>query len=101
MLVSAAKPGAWLKIDQGSYRGALEVRVDRTGRLRVINELPMEDYLLGVVPNEMGPGVYPELEALKAQAVAARTYIVSNLGQFSENGYDICLALDPDLCNLE
>jgi len=90
VLVSAAKPGAWLKVEQGSYRGALEVRVDRTGRLRVINELPMEEYLLGVVPNEMGPGVYPELEALKAQAVAARTYIISNLGQFSENGYDVC-----------
>jgi len=43
-----------------------------------------------VVPNEMGPGVYPELEALKAQAVAARTYIVANLGQFSEDGYDVC-----------
>jgi len=90
VLVSAAKPGAWLKVEQGSYRGSLEVRVDRTGRLRVINELPMEEYLLGVVPNEMGPGVYPELEALKAQAVAARTYIVSNLGQFSEYGFDVC-----------
>jgi stage II sporulation protein D len=90
VLVTPAKAGAWLKVDQATYRGTLEVRVDRTGRLRVINEVPMEDYLLGVVPNEMGPGVYPELEALKAQAVAARTYIVANLGQFSENGYDVC-----------
>jgi stage II sporulation protein D len=77
-------------VEGAPYRGTLEVRVDRGGRLRVINLLDMEDYLKGVVPNEMGPGVYPELEALKAQAVAARTYIVANLGQFSENGYDVC-----------
>ena len=30
------------------------------------------------------------IEALKAQTVAARTYMISNLGQFSENGYDVC-----------
>jgi stage II sporulation protein D len=43
-----------------------------------------------VVPDEMGLAVYDELEALKAQAVAARTYAVRNLGEFAEEGYDIC-----------
>jgi stage II sporulation protein D len=38
----------------------------------------------------MGPGIYPEIEALKAQSVAARTYIAANRGQFSESGFDIC-----------
>jgi stage II sporulation protein D len=90
VLVEPARAGQPLKLEQASYRGTLEVRVDKAGRLRLINQLGMEDYLKGVVPNEMGPGVYPELEALKAQAVAARTYIVANLGQFSESGYDIC-----------
>jgi stage II sporulation protein D len=90
VIVQPAKSGSWLKVDGNPYRGALEVRVDKSGRLRVINALELEDYLKGVVPNEMGPGVYPELEALKAQAVAARTYIVSNLGQFGDNGYDVC-----------
>jgi stage II sporulation protein D len=90
VVVQAAKSGSWLKVDANPYRGTLEVRVDKAGRLRVINILDLEEYLKGVVPNEMGPGVYPELEALKAQAVAARTYIVSNLGQFGDNGYDVC-----------
>jgi stage II sporulation protein D len=90
VLVAPARAGAALKIEGDSYRGTFEIRVDRAGRLRIINILGMEEYLRGVVPNEMGPGVYPELEALKAQAVAARTYIVSNMGQFSENGYDVC-----------
>ena len=90
VLLQPAKNGAWLKVDGTPYRGTLEVRVDRAGRLRVINALELEEYLRGVVPNEMGPGVYPELEALKAQAVAARTYIISNLGQFGDSGYDVC-----------
>ncbi|HZM70112.1 MAG TPA: SpoIID/LytB domain-containing protein [Candidatus Cryosericum sp.] len=90
VLVESARAGQPLRLEQTSYRGTLEVRVDKAGRLRLINQLGMEDYLKGVVPNEMGPGVYPELEALKAQAVAARTYVVANLGQFSESGYDIC-----------
>src|SRR5207245_2093172 len=86
----AARRDEVLRVDQSSYRGRLEARVDKAGNLRLINELEMEEYLRGVVPNEMGPGVYPELEALKAQAVAARTYLVANLGQFSEDGYDVC-----------
>jgi stage II sporulation protein D len=88
--IDAARAGALLNVDQRSYRGRLEARVDKAGNLRLINEIDMEEYLRGVVPNEMGPGVYPEIEALKAQTVAARTYIVANLGQFSEDGYDIC-----------
>jgi stage II sporulation protein D len=90
VLIDPARPADLLRVDQSSYRGRLEARVDKSGNLRLINELDMEDYLKGVVPNEMGPGIYPEVEALKAQAIAARTYIVANLGQFSEDGYDVC-----------
>ena len=90
VILQPARSADLLRVDQASYRGLLEARVDKAGNLQLINELDMEDYLRGVVPNEMGPGVYPELEALKAQAVAARTYMVANLGQFSEDGYDVC-----------
>ena len=38
----------------------------------------------------MGPELYNEIEALKAQTVAARTYALRNLGEFSNEGYDIC-----------
>lgn len=90
VLIRPARIGALLRVDEGLYRGALEARVTRAGNLQVINELDMEEYLRGVVPNEMGPGVYPELQALKAQAIAARTYIIANLGMFGEDGYDVC-----------
>jgi peptidoglycan hydrolase-like amidase len=73
------------------YRGALLVYLNDRGKLNVINELPFEDYLRGVVPRELGPALYPELEALKAQAVAARTYALRNLGrEFAAEGYDVC-----------
>jgi stage II sporulation protein D len=55
-----------------------------------VNELPLEAYLLGVVPNELNPAAFGQLEALKAQAVAARTYIHRNMGQYQKEGYDIC-----------
>ena len=54
-----------------AYRGSLTIYKDENG-LRLVNTLPLEEYLYGVVPSEM-PASYPE-EALKAQAVCARTY---------------------------
>jgi stage II sporulation protein D len=71
------------------YRGRFRAR-GAGSDLLLINELNMEKYLMGVVPVEMGPSVFPELEALKAQAVAARTYAVAHLGDHDEEGYDIC-----------
>ena len=90
VLIQPVRAGAFLRVDEGQYRGGLEARVTRAGNLQIINELDMEEYLRGVVPNEMGPGIYPELQALKAQAIAARTYLIANFGLFSEDGYDVC-----------
>ena len=70
------------------YRGVAEV-VRSQAALAGVNELPMEEYLYGVVPRELGPVAFPELEALKAQAVAARTYAISGLGKRSTDGYDL------------
>lgn len=71
------------------YRGRFMVRASGD-ELLLINELAMEAYLRGVVPVEMGPYQFPELEALKAQAVAARTYAVAHLGDHDDEGWDIC-----------
>ena len=83
-------PAAPLEIDTRAYRGALEVFANSRRTLTIVNELPLEEYLRGVVPNELNPTTFGQLEALKAQAVAARTYIQRNLGQYSREGYDIC-----------
>ena len=85
-----APPGGGLRVDGRRYRGKIVVFLNDRGRLNLVNELPLEDYLRGVVPRELGPGAYPEIEALKAQAVAARTYTLRNLGEFTDEGYDLC-----------
>ncbi len=61
-------------VTSGLYRGDIEVRVDGGG-VTSINELDMDSYLRGVVAGEM-PSTWP-LEALKVQAVAARTYALA------------------------
>jgi hypothetical protein len=71
------------------YRGTAEVMRNAAGTLVGINELPLEEYLYGVVPRELGPVQYPQTEAQKAQAVAARTYAHANLGKHQHNGYDL------------
>lgn len=68
------------------YRGNLIVKQTDDG-LTIINDLGLEDYLLGVVPAEM-PASW-DIEALKAQAIAARSYTLSNLGKRSLSGYDL------------
>ncbi|HKG14326.1 MAG TPA: SpoIID/LytB domain-containing protein, partial [Pyrinomonadaceae bacterium] len=78
-----------VRYNEKAYRGRLEVFANTHGSLTVVNVVTLEDYVRGVVPNELSPGGWPELEALKAQAVAARTYAVSNLGRFAAEGYDL------------
>jgi stage II sporulation protein D len=79
-----------VRVEGRRYRGRILVYLNDRGLLNLINELPLEAYLRGVVPRELGPRVFNQLEALKAQAVAARTYTMRNLGEFSLEGYDIC-----------
>jgi stage II sporulation protein D len=70
------------------YRGSLEVRkID--GRIWVINVLDIESYLKGVVPCEIGGVAERQIEAAKAQAVAARTYALAHMGQYSDLGFDL------------
>ncbi|MBC7798451.1 MAG: SpoIID/LytB domain-containing protein, partial [Pyrinomonadaceae bacterium] len=75
-----------VRVNGKSYRGRIEVFVNERGNLTVVNVVKIEDYLRGVVPNELG---LPSLEAQKAQAVAARTYAIKNMGQFGKEGFDI------------
>ena len=66
------------------YRGAVRVTVVND-KLRVVNVVGLEAYLKGVVPSEMPSAWHPE--ALKAQAVAARTYAIASLKKGSD--YDL------------
>lgn len=78
-----------VRFNDRPYRGRIEVFTNLRGSLTVVNELGLEDYVRGVVANELSPGGYPAIEALKAQAVAARTYALKNRGQFMAQGFDL------------
>lgn len=72
---------------ESSFRGKIEAAVDGQG-LSLVNVVEVEDYLPGVLPSEMPVGFHPE--ALKAQAVAARTYAYAGRGRHGKQGYDLC-----------
>lgn len=81
--------GGLVMIDGQPYRGLAEVWTNGSATLAGINEVPFEEYLYGVVPRELPPTVWDELEAQKAQAVAARTYALVGMGKRSSDGYDL------------
>jgi stage II sporulation protein D len=88
--VVPASQESFLRIGETDYRGVVELRIASGGKIQPINILNLEEYLKGVVPAEMSSTVYPQIEALKAQTLAARTYAVRNMGQYSSQGFDIC-----------
>jgi len=82
--------GAWPVVYDGTpYRGELEIFAPLTGGLTVVNVVDVESYLRGVVPLEIGPRPVEEIEAVKAQAVAARTYAVSASGSRAQGDFDV------------
>jgi len=70
------------------YRGIIKV-LSSGKNIQVINIVYMEDYLRGVVPPEIGERTPDEVEAVKAQAIAARTYAMAHLGQYQDQQYDM------------
>ncbi len=84
----AASEGNTTAIGSRKYRGVIEFGRYGGGNITAVNVLTMDEYLYGVVPSEM-PSSW-EIEALKAQAVAARTYTASYMGRHSSSGYDVC-----------
>jgi len=74
--------------DGKRYRGAFEILRLSGSDMTVINVINIEEYLYGVVPYEIQASSHPE--ALKAQAVAARTYTVKNLNKYKRLQFDLC-----------
>ena len=71
------------------YYGSFRYERIGGGSITVVNLVDIDDYVRGVIPYEMSPS-WP-LEALKAQAVAARSYAVAlNNPSHSKNGFDVC-----------
>lgn len=83
------QPGAngFVRVGERQYRGEMVLRRAGNDRITLINVLDMERYLIGVVPFEIGSR--PDaVEAVKAQAVAARTYAIGGMGSRNALGFD-------------
>ena len=74
-----------IKIDKKDYRGSVEILRDDKGGLLVINELNVEEYLKGVLNEEISAKWHPE--SIKAQAVVARTYALYQKENRKDNPY--------------
>lgn len=80
-----------IKVENIYYRGYILFNSIQD-KLYVINYVDLEEYLYGVLPKEMSYSFHEE--ALKAQAIAARTYAIRNLNKHIEEGYNLCDTVD-------
>ena len=85
--LASPDPGALVQVNGRPYRGAVTALRVGTG-LTVVDRLPLESYLAGVVSAEMGRRSAVEQEALRAQAIVSRTYALRNLRRWNAQGFD-------------
>lgn len=83
--------------DRRSWRGTLKVFINPRGRLTLAVRLPLETYLLGVVPGEIGALSDELLEAGRAQAIAARSYTLFYRGRRAAEGFDLFGTVEDQL----
>ncbi len=83
----------YIGISGKKYPELLEFVIDPNGNIKVINVVGLEQYIKGVLPNEVYTSWEPE--ALKAAAVATRTYTLKSMrGKHSSLGFDLCPTTD-------
>lgn len=70
------------------YGGSLELQPNAHGEFTLVNHVPLETYLRGVVPYEIGANAPPQ--AVAAQTIIARTYALRNLRRFAVDDYQLC-----------
>lgn len=87
VLANDKAAGQAIEVNDKAYRGTIEINSSANG-FTVVNCIALEQYLYGVVPQEM-PADWPA-EALKAQAVAARTFALYSSHRHSSEGFDLC-----------
>lgn len=81
-----------INIDGKNFRGSLEIIRQSDSDMTIVNLIGLEEYLYGVVPREMISS-WP-IEALKAQAVAARNFAIANINKFARFGFNLCSTTD-------
>ncbi len=75
----------------GIYGGFFQLQPNAYGTYTLVNQVPVETYLRGVVPHEIGAAPYA---AIEAQTILARTYALRNLRRFLIDDYEMCASTD-------
>jgi stage II sporulation protein D len=88
LIFESATPEGGLAVNGRGYRGRVTVVRDPSG-ITVVNTVALEEYLVSVVGAEMGRRESADAEALKAQAIVARTFALRNLGKRASQGFDL------------
>ena len=79
------------------YRGTFRVFASQPEGVTLVNEVDLESYLRGVLPNEIGNPPATDFEAVKAQAVAARSYTLSYIGRRAALGFDLYATVEDQV----
>ncbi|NET16211.1 MAG: SpoIID/LytB domain-containing protein, partial [Okeania sp. SIO1H6] len=74
--------------EERRYAGSLKLQPNAYGSYTLVNNIPIETYIRGVVPHELG--AWPPKASLEAQAILARTYALRNLHRFVADNYELC-----------
>lgn len=74
--------------DRQLFAGTLRIQPNAYGTYTLVNTVPIESYLRGVVPHEIG--LRAPTTAIQAQAILARTYALRNLRRFAIDNYELC-----------
>ncbi|MGD1716659.1 SpoIID/LytB domain-containing protein [Dapis sp. BLCC M172] len=74
--------------EERRYAGSLKLQPNAYGTYTLVNNVPIETYIRGVVPHELG--AWPPKASLEAQAILARTYALRNLHRFAADNYELC-----------
>jgi stage II sporulation protein D (peptidoglycan lytic transglycosylase) len=79
------------------YRGTFRIHASSPEGLTLVNEVGLEDYLRSVLPNEIGTPPESDFAAVKAQAVAARSYTIAYRGRRAEFGFDLYASVEDQV----
>ncbi|MDH4037415.1 MAG: SpoIID/LytB domain-containing protein [Candidatus Krumholzibacteria bacterium] len=83
------EPSGGVSVGGVWYSGTIRAHVNASGAVELINELPLETYLEGVVPHEIGQPGADAYASVQAQAVAARTYAISRIHMNRDRSFDV------------
>ena len=75
-------------LEERRYAGSLKLEPNAYGTYTLVNNVPIETYIRGVVPHELG--AWPPKASLEAQSILARTYALRNLHRFVVDNYELC-----------